>query len=484
MKIDHRSYMFDMILFELQDVVGREHVSTKYSDREVYSIDYFWVSEMFHDRQKVEDITRPTADFIIHPADSSEVSRILKIANTYKIPVTVWGGGSGSQGGALALFGGIIIDTKRMDKIHKIDLTSMTVEVDTGIIMQRFEWELQRLGVSTMHDPASANCATIGGFIAHRGTGVLSTKYGKLEDMIVNMEVVLPDGEIIRTLPVPKTACGPDLNQLFIGSEGTFGIVTKVTLKIHKIPEERKFRAFIFKDLTTGLRVGQRLMTDGLQPSVIRLYNETETKELIKRVLGIDKKGVYLVYGFDGKKEMVDLQLKFAKDIADSENGEDLGEDLGEQWWKSKIKFFFPPYMYRLPQCFGTLDTVATYSKIEDVYNAMKEIIERKYSPLARFIGHFSHWFDWGCMLYARFIIDNPPEDPHEVLYLHNSIWNDGLRAALKAGGVLNEHHGIGLKLSRLMPELHGNSFDIFKKMKKILDPNGIMNPGKMGLGV
>lgn len=484
MYLDHRSYMFDMILFELQDIVGKEYISTKLSDKEVYSVDYFWIPEMYHDRQRERDIIRPTADFIIHPANSNEVSKILRIANTYKIPVTVWGGGSGSQGGALPLFGGIILDTKRMNKIHEIDLTSMTVRVDTGIIMSHLEWELERQGLSTMHDPASSNCATVGGFIAHRGTGVLSTKYGKLEDMIVNMEVVLPDGEIITSLPVPKTACGFDLNQIFIGSEGVYGVVTKVTLTIHKLPEVRKFRAFIFKDLTTGLRVGQKLIAENLQPSVIRLYNETETKELIKSVLGIKKEGVYLVYGFDGKKDMVKLQLNFAKSIADSENGEDLGEKLGEQWWKSKIKFFFPPYTYRLPQCFGTLDTVATYSKIEGVYNAMKEVIEKKYAPQARFIGHFSHWFSWGCMLYARFIINDPPQDPHEVLYLHNSIWNDGLRAAVKAGGVLNEHHGIGLKLSRLMPELYGNSFEIFKKMKKILDPNGIMNPGKMGLGV
>ena len=483
MHFDPNSYMFDMVLFELQDIVGKDNVSIKNSDKQVYSIDYFWVSEMWHDRQKNRDISRPVADYIVHPGSTAEVSKILKVANTYKIPVTVWGGGSGSQGGALPVLGGIILDTKRMNNIDEIDSYSMIVTVDTGILMKHLEWELEKYGFSTMHDPASANCATVGGFIAHRGTGVFSTKYGKFEDMIVNMEVVLPSGEIIKTLNVPKAACGQDLNQLFIGSEGVFGIVTKVTLKIHKIPDVRKFRAFIFKDLTTGLKVGQKLMHEDLQPSVIRLYNETETRDLIKRVLGIDKEGVYLVYGFDGKEEIVNMQMAYAKDIADNENGLDLGVETGEQWYKSRYKFFFPPYMFRLPQCFGTLDTVATYSKIEGVYWAMKEVVENKY-PQARFIGHFSHWFEWGCMLYARFIIDNPPEDPHEAIYLHNSIWNDSLRAAMKAGGVLNEHHGIGLKLSRLLPELYGNAFEVFKILKKALDPNTIMNPGKLGLGV
>lgn len=483
MKLAQNTYMFDMILFELKDAVGQDHVSTRASDKEAYSVDYFWIPQMWHDRQAVGNFSRPMADFAVHPSSSEEVSKVLKIANNYKIPVTTWGGGSGSQGGALPVFGGIILDTKRLDKIYRIDENSMTVEVGTGIIHQTLEWELETKGLSTMHDPASSRCATVGGFIAHRGTGVLSTKYGKIEDMIVNMEVVLPTGEIINTLPVPKTACGPDLNQIFVGSEGTLGVVTKVTLTIHRLPETRRFRAFIFKDLQTGLRVGQRFISENLQPSVIRLYSESETKELIKKVLGIEKEGAYLVYGFDGKREMVDLQMKYAQAIADEENGEDLGSELGEGWWNNRYKFFFPPFMYQLPRCFGTLDTVATFSDIENVYHAMKNVVETKY-PMARFIGHFSHWFPWGAMLYARFIIETPPEDPHEALSLHNSLWNDAMRAAMDAGGVLNEHHGIGLKLSRLTEELYGNSFKIVRGIKTALDPNSIMNPGKLGFGV
>lgn len=483
MKVAQNSYMFSMIVFELQDIVGRDYVSTRAADKETYSIDFFWVPEMWHDRQSNWDLTRPMADIIVHPVDASAVSKVMKVANNYKIPVTVWGGGSGSQGGALPVFGGIILDTKRMDKIFEIDQNSMTVEVGTGIIMQHLEWELESLGLSTMHDPGSSRCATVGGFIAHRGTGVLSNKYGKLEDMIVNMEVVTPTGEIIRTLPVPKTACGPDLNQIFIGSEGTLGVVTKVTLTLHRLPDIREFRAFIFPDLRTGLEVGQKLMTEHLQPAVIRLYNEEETQELIRKVLGIEKHGAYMVVCFDGRKEMVDLQMKYALEIAREAGGEDLGEEPGEIWWKNRYKFFFPPFMYQLPQCFGTLDTVATYSKIEGIYLAMKQVVNAKY-PEARFIGHFSHWFHWGCMLYARFIIDHPPEDPKEVLFLHNSIWNDAMRAAMDAGGVLNEHHGIGLKLSRLTPELYGEAFEIIRALKNSLDPNGIMNPGKLGLGL
>jgi alkyldihydroxyacetonephosphate synthase len=207
------SYMFDMILFELADIVGRENVSTRQADKIAYSVDYYWVPELWHDR----GMESPGPDYIIYPSTTVEVSRIMAVANEYNIPVTVWGGGAGSQGGALAVGGGIILDTKKLNKVYDIDLKSMTVDAGAGIIMQHLEDILKRHGVSTMHIPASSYCSTVAGFIVHRGTGVLSTRYGKMEDMIVSMEVVLPTGEVVNTPVVPKTASGPDLNWLFIG---------------------------------------------------------------------------------------------------------------------------------------------------------------------------------------------------------------------------------------------------------------------------
>jgi len=478
MYLNRSSYMFDMIFFELKDIVGEENVSVRDSDKLAYSVDYYWISELWHDRSR----SIPTADFIVHPQNTEHVSKILVLANEYKLPVTVWGGGGGSQGGALAVFGGIIMDTKKMSRVLKIDKKSMTVEAETGILMQNLEWELEKQGLSTMHIPASMFCSTLGGFLAHRGTGVLSTKYGKMEDMVVSMEVVLPTGEVIESLPVNKTASGPDLNWIFIGSEGTLGVITKAKVTVKKIPPVRKFQAFLYKDLGSGLEAGKNLMHEGINPSVIRLYDAEETNSLLKRVMGVDREGAYLVYGIDGYQDVVDLEMKHAYRIA-SKGGEDLGTETGKDWWESRYKFFYPPYYFSLPQAFGTCDTVASYSNIEAVYWAMKNSVAKSF-PQARFIGHFSHWFDWGCMLYARFIIDNPPQDIHEAVNLYNDVWNTVIRAALKQGGVLNEHHGIGLKLGRLMKEQYGPSFKIIKDLKKMLDPNHIMNPGKMGLGV
>ena len=422
-----RSYVASMLYSELADAVGPDNVSSHTADQLGHSIDYYWVPELWHDRGR----ENPKPEFIVHPGSSEEVAKILRIANNYRIPVTPWGGGSGSQGGALPMYGGIILDTKRMNRVLEIDTKALTVTAETGIIAQHLEWAVEKQGYSTMHLPASIACATIGGFLAHRGTGVLSTKYGKIEDMVMSLELVTPRGEIINTLPVPRHASGPDLTQLFLGSEGTLGVITKVTLKIHPVPPCRKFHAFLFKDMHEAMTAGADIMRLRLRPCVIRLYDEPETARLIKRVLGIDKQGAYLVFGFDGQEPAVNIEMAEAIRICQRGNPEDLGEELGQAWWDHRYKFFYPPYMFHMPQAFGTLE--------------------------------------------------NPPQDPAEATAYYNRIWDLAIRAAIANGGVINEHHGVGLKLGRLMKELYGPAFSVLTDIKKVMDPNNIMTPGKMG---
>lgn len=469
-------FLFTQILTELEDAVGRENCSTRVVDKVAHSVDYFWLSRMWADRGR----EMPQGDFIVSPKNAQEVSKVLKIANYYKIPVTTWGGGGGTQGGAIPVCGGIVIDTKRMNEIFDFNEKGMYIECGAGAIYKHIEWAANERGYSTMHFPSSLTCSTVGGFLAHRGIGVVSTKYGKIDDMVLQMEVVLPNGDIIYTSSAPKHAAGPDLNQIFIGSEGTLGIITKAQIRIYVQPEVRRFRGFLFKDMSAAFAASRELLQI-FKPSVMRLYDEAETASLIKKIVGVSKPGAFMNIAYEGKKELVDVEEKILLDTFAKYGAEDLGSEYGEKWWDEKITFFYPGHMMDLPQMFGTMDTIAPYDKIEKIYWAMKKAIETKF-PNIRFIAHFSHWYEWGCMIYDRFICDNPPQDPIEAMRLHNEVWTTGVRTAIANGGVVNDHHGVGIKLGRLMKEQYGPAMQVFEGLKKSLDPNGIMNPFKLGL--
>ncbi|GIV95700.1 MAG: alkyldihydroxyacetonephosphate synthase [Herpetosiphonaceae bacterium] len=471
----------EMIRSELADVVGEEYISTEETDRLIYSTDWSWMPQMWLDRGE----RLATPDYIVHPASAEEISAILKIANTYRIPVIPWGGGSGTQGGTLPIYGGITVDTKRLDKIIAIDTQSLTVTAQAGINGAQLEWALNEHQLTLPHYPASANCATLGGYLAPRGSGTISTKYGKAEDMVLSMELVLPDGTIIRTPPVPNHASGPDFARLFLGSEGTFGIITEATMQIDYLPEVRLLHAVLFADLSNALEAGRRMMTRRLDPMVIRLYDPSSTASLVKEVLGYELEGVYMVIGFDGYEELATLQEQYAMEICLELGARDLGREPGERWWNHRYDFYFPPKSLQLPWMYGTVETLSTYNNLERIYHAKKQAIEETYAEWnARYIGHFSHWFHWGASLYDRFIIEQPPQDAHQALRLHNRIWTTAIRTSLEHGGMINEHHGVGLKLARYMRAQYGAAWPLLEAIKRTIDPNGIMNPGKLGFGI
>lgn len=473
--MEFRGFMNEFIRLELEDIVGRENVSTNMGDKLAYATDYFWVPRMIIDRGG-----RPALpDCIVRPASAEEVSKVLKIANYYKIPVQTWGGGSGSQGGALPMAGGILLDVKRMDKLIDINTESGYITCETGMIFQTLEWYANERGYSVMHLPSCLTCCTVGGALAHNGISILSTKYGKIDDQVLSVEVVLPNGDIINTLPVPKHSSGPNLLNLFVGSEGCLGIMTKARFKITKLPEVRRHHAFLFNDMSTGYNACREIVQT-VKPSIMRLFDEAETVSIIKQVIGFEKKGSFLNLTVEGKEKIVAAEEEYIMEIAEKYGAQYLGSEYGEKWFDNRITFFYPGITLNNPKMFGTLDTTATYDNIQNVYWAMKKAIEAY--PGVKFISHSSHWYEWGCMNYSRFIIENPPEDTEEAIRLHNSIWNDGIRAAIANGGVINDHHGVGLKLSRLMKENYGPAMQVLEGLKKELDPNGIMNPYKLGL--
>jgi alkyldihydroxyacetonephosphate synthase len=465
-------------LRELEAVVGADRMSVTETDRLIYSVDAYWMPQMWLDRGE----RPPTPDVIVYPASTAEVAAIIGIANRARVPVIPWGGGSGTQGGVLPIHGGIIVDLKRLNRILEISEHSLTVTAQAGINGGQLEWALNDRGLTLPHYPASANCATLGGYLAPRGSGTISTKYGKAEDLVMQMEVVLGDGTIIRTPGVPNHASGPDFMRLFLGSEGTFGIITEATMQITRLPETRLFRALLFKDVTTGIEAGRRIMTSRLDPLVIRMYDPHSTRLLVKKVLGYELDGAYMIVGFDGFADIAALQQTRALAICEALGARDLGAGPGERWWDHRYDFYFPPHTLKLPAMFGTIETVSTFDHLEKLYHAKKAAIESQFGPMGvEYIGHFSHWWKWGASLYDRFLLKEAPADPREAQALHDRIWDVAVATSLENGGMINEHHGVGLKLHRFMRAQYGAAWPLLERIKQAMDPNGIMNPGKVG---
>jgi alkyldihydroxyacetonephosphate synthase len=441
-----------------------------------YTADTYWPA--LHAKAAGTPIARP--DVVIRPRTEEDVATVLAIAHERRIPVIPWGGGSGTQGGALAINGGIVIDLRSLDEVIEIDETSMTVTVQAGKNGRELEAQLNTRGLMLPHYPASVEWATVGGYIAARGSGVLSTRYGKIEDLVLSLRVVTPAGGLMDTIGVPRHAMGPELTQLFVGSEGTLGVITRATLQVVPLPAERRFAAVAFPTVAAGIGAIRRALQVGHRPSVVRMYDEEATRLTFAPVVGEDLSGVYTVLAFEGEAEAAALEERRTLEIAAEHGAEVLDPAIGKRWWDRRYDFYHPPHQPELPAIWGTLDVVATYTRIEAVYDALHAAVREPYRDTGLQLRmHFSHWYSWGTMIYGRFVV---PDGGPDALALHDRIWDDGMNAALVAGAIINDHHGVGIKLGPYMRRQHGAALDSIQRIKAALDPHDVMNPGKLGL--
>ena len=464
---------------EIASELGEEYVTSAPERLDAYTADTYWLA--LHARAEGTPIGRP--ELVVTPRDEAGVASVLRVADSYRVPVVAWGGGSGTQGGSVPVSGGVVLDLTRLDRIVDIDERSLTVTCEPGVNGRRLERELNERGLMLPHYPASEEWATVGGYVAARGSGVLSTRYGKIEDLVLNMRVALAGGEVIETVEVPRHAVGPELTQLFVGSEGTLGVITRVTLEIVPLPALRRFATVRFPDIGAGVEAVRRSLSIGARPSVVRMYDDEATRLAFSPVVGQQLDGACTVFAFEGgDADMVNAEAGATLALASEAGAEELDPELGKIWWDRRYDFYHPPHQPELPSIWGTIDVVATYTRIEAVYDALRAAVKEPFTDTdLQLRMHFSHWYAWGTMIYARFVVPDGGGGP-EAVALHDRIWEEGLEAAFSAGAVMNDHHGVGLKLAPYMERQHGKSLDTLRRVKAALDPNGIMNPGKLGL--
>ncbi|MHA1785880.1 MAG: FAD-binding oxidoreductase [Candidatus Helarchaeota archaeon] len=470
---------------ELENILGQKNVSSEEMDKLAYARDSFPLTLMQYKSEEI--LKQPTPDFIVWPETKEQIQRLLKFCNEKKIPIIPGGGFAGVCGGTTPRGGDIILDTKKFDKIIGINEESRLVTVQAGVLGQHLENYLNERGFTYGHFPSSLQCSTIGGFAATSSAGALSSKYGKIEDMITDLEVILPNGEIIHTNEklAPRSSVGPKLTQLFIGSEGTLGIITEITLRIHPLPDFREFVGMLFPTLKDGLNAVHEIFQTSIRPAVVRLYDDVEAR-MVYGIEDIKKGQSYLTLAFDGiekEREIILMQKKLCYDICINNKGEDMGEEGGKIWWENRLNMYYPNRQYAKANVLAdTIDVVTTFDNLENLYIKMKEAVGRKRINV---MAHWSHFYPDGGSMYTIFVmIEKDTKKEKRATNLYKQAWFDGLSACLKAGGVIAHHHGIGDNnfKGQFMKEQLGTSFQLLKDLKKTLDPNNIMNPGKLGL--
>lgn len=411
---------------------------------------------------------------VCRPQSTSEVAQLLKYCNTHSIPVTASGGRSGVCGAAIPLHGGVSLDLTDMQGIESVDEISGVIEVLAGTFGPDLEDAARAHGLTIGHYPQSFALATVGGWVACRGAGQYSTRYGKVEDMVHALEVVLADGTVVRTGGAPAGAVGPDLNHIFLGSEGTLGVITKVWLRAHPLPEVERRGAYVFDTFSDGCEACRRIIRAGATPAVLRLYDGAESK----RSHGGNGTNATLLVLDEGHEALVDATMSIVHDVAVSMGAQLADVHLVEKWTQHRNDTSALQALTRKGYVVDTMEVAVNWSQCGNVVEAVESAMLSV--PHARSATcHLSHSYIEGACLYFTFAA-TPPAESFEETYL--AMWQAGQRAAMSAGANLSHHHGVGYSRASFMQQALGNGLDVVRSMKTALDPQGILNPGKLGL--
>ena len=410
---------------------------------------------------------------VVNPGNTEQVRQILTYANERRIPVVPFGAGSGVCAAVQPERDAIVVDLRRMNRILEVNETALTVRVQPGMMGNAFEAALNQRGYSMGHFPQSIDLSTVGGWVATRAAGQFSTRYGSIEDVLLALEAVLPNGQVVRTRVGPRSATGPDLRQIFLGSEGTLAIFTELTLRIFPRPESRVMESFSFPDFDAGLEAIRALVRAGWRPPVLRLYDAVETE----RHFG-DGKGCLLLVLSEGPSSLTAVEMEGCRRACAEHGGRAAGGGRVAHWLETRNQVpGFEPFLKK-GFVLDTIEVATTWDRIHDLY---REVIAGLSSVpgIVAASGHSSHSYAQGTNIYFTFAAR--PDDPAQAEPTYFACWEKTMEATLRVGGTIAHHHGVGRLRTKWMPEeLGAGGLAVLRALKHALDPNGIMNPGAL----
>jgi len=446
----------------IRSIVGPDRMSQGESILDLHSKD-----ESFHLRKK--------PDLVVWPLSAEEIGQILKLANERRIPVTPWGAGTSLEGNPIPVKGGIVLDLQQMNRILELRAEDLQVRVEAGVIYKELNQYLSRYGLFFPPDPGAS--ATIGGMVGNNASGIRTIKYGATKDFVLSMVVVLPSGEVIRIgTNATKTSSGYDLCRLFVGSEGTLGVMTEVTLRLIGLPEEFMAAIAQFNLVREATDTVSQIMRSGLSPAALELL-DAPTVQVVNQFkkLSLEEKPTLFIEFHGASAAGLKEELRLVEEICGENRclrfDSGIGREERNRLWEARygvresIKVNNPG-LHPL-----VIDTAVPISKYPDMVEWSQKIVEKK--------GLKGYAFGHAGSGNLHMEILGVPEEKTQWQKVREAE-GEIVDFALECGGTATGEHGIGIGKKTFMKKEHGESLRLMEQIKELLDPKGIMNPGKM----
>lgn len=469
----------------LVTLLGREAVVTEEAERAFFARDALGPQRAFHGPDAVP--VPPLA--VVRPESTEQVAAVVRLANRERLPVVPYGGGSGLMGGARSLSPGIVIDMRRLDRVLEIDAVAGWAWVQAGAVLKDVDRALNAHGLILGHDPWTVPVATIGGTISTNGLGYRGSKYGSMGDQVLAVEAVMPDGTVVRTRPPWPHSTGLNLKFLFVDGEGEFGIVTAAAIRAFPMPELRVLRGYRFDTFEAGFNATLRMYGIGLVPALMD-YGERSAPPpgaAARSTVRWQDEPPSLYLGFEGFREEVEAQARRAAAICEESGAAPIEQEEVEEFWQTRhvpAERFARTRASRraMPEQSG--DEPARFDYVHVALPASR-VLEYRERALALAREHGVHVLENGTWVWPglfSMVMANAEATAEEAARNMARTVDGCLRLAHALGGSMEYCHGVGVRLAHLMEEEHGAGLTVMRLIKRALDPNGVMNPGKMAL--
>ena len=458
---------------DLERLIGAHRVSTHPDDLQRHATDRSPAALL----ARRAGLEYPMPLCVVRPRTTSQVEDVLAWADRTRTPVVPYGGGSGVLG-AIAPVGAVVVEMRAMSEVIDLDDKSRLVRVQAGVLGPDLEEALRASELTLGHEPQSIGISTVGGWVATGACGQLSVRYGGIEDLVAGLEAVLPGGRVVRSKTAPRRATGPDVASLMIGSEGTLGIVTEATLRVSPVVGDRADRCIRFEHMGDGVAACRAIVQADLKPTLVRLYDRDDATILLRNLPEEEPDPLALV-SFDGP-----LAVERASRALALSAGEEGNHELVGHWWTHRndavdefMQLMAGEGVLGPHAMVDTIEVAGTWAVLRDLYHSMKHA----FGPLADIVGcHVSHVYPDGACLY--FTLASACDDDNSALATLESWWETGMETCLSMGGSISHHHGVGRVKARWLREELGEWWNVLAAVKASIDPNGIMNPGALGL--